>query len=73
MDDVGEIDTPVVLVKGQKRVGKSTLARCALNSLLGSYERVAWLESDLGQGEFGCGGVVGLYVLDKPVFGELSS
>lgn len=60
----------VVLVKGPKRSGKSTLARAALNTLLERYERVAWLECDLGQGEFTCGGAVGLWVLDSPVLGE---
>ncbi|WVQ73325.1 hypothetical protein IAR50_002893 [Cryptococcus sp. DSM 104548] len=58
----------VGLVKGQKRSGKSTFARGLLNTLLGKYERVAWLECDLGQGEFGCGGVVGLWVVERPVF-----
>ncbi|ODN81890.1 hypothetical protein L202_02239 [Cryptococcus amylolentus CBS 6039] len=63
-------ESPFVgLVKGQKRSGKSTFARGLLNTLLGKYERVAWLECDLGQGEFGCGGVVGLWVVEKPVFG----
>lgn len=60
---------PVVLVKGPKRSGKSSVARAALNRLLDTYERVAWLECDLGQGEFGAGGSVGLWVLDRPVFG----
>ena len=60
---------PIVLVKGPKRSGKSTIARTALNTLLQTYERVAWLECDLGQGEFGCGGVIGLWVLDTPVYG----
>lgn len=60
----------VVLVKGPKRSGKSTLARAALNTLLERYERVAWLECDLGQGEFTCGGAVGVWVLDSPVLGE---
>ncbi|WVF68971.1 hypothetical protein IAT40_003745 [Kwoniella sp. CBS 6097] len=59
----------VGLVKGTKRSGKSTFARTVMNRLLGIYERVAWLECDLGQGEFGCGGVVGLWVLDRPVIG----
>ncbi|KAL1413159.1 Polynucleotide 5'-hydroxyl-kinase grc3 [Vanrija albida] len=70
-DDLGfEGDSvPVVLVKGPKRSGKSSLARASLNRLLESFQRVAWLESDLGQGEFGCGGVVGLWVLDQPVLG----
>lgn len=59
----------VVLVKGPKRSGKSTFARACLNKLLEAHDRVAWLETDLGQGEFGCGGVVGLWILDKPLLG----
>jgi len=60
---------PVVLVKGPKRTGKSSMARAALNTLLGEYQQVAWLECDLGQGEFGCGGMVGLWIVDRPVLG----
>ena len=60
---------PVILVRGPKRSGKSTMARAAINRLLQAYEKVAWLECDLGQGEFGCGGVVGLWVIHSPVFG----
>lgn len=60
---------PVLLVRGLKRSGKSTFARSALNALLGTYRQVAWLECDLGQGEFGCGGVVGLWVIERPLFG----
>ena len=63
----------VTLVKGAKRSGKSTFARAALHRLLERYERVAWLECDLGQGEFSCGGVVGIWVLDRPVLGEPSA
>jgi polynucleotide 5'-hydroxyl-kinase GRC3/NOL9 len=72
-EDVAEIldeGVPTIaLVKGPKRAGKSTVARAALNRLLDAYERVAWLECDLGQGEFGCGGVVGLWVIDRPILG----
>ncbi|WVQ65630.1 uncharacterized protein L199_003808 [Kwoniella botswanensis] len=59
----------VGLIKGPKRSGKSTLGRALLNNLLEKYERVAWLECDLGQGEFSAGGIVGLWVLDKQVLG----
>ncbi|RSH90978.1 Polynucleotide 5'-hydroxyl-kinase grc3 [Saitozyma podzolica] len=59
----------IALIKGPKRSGKSTVARAALNRLLDAYETVAWLECDLGQGEFGCGGVVGLWVIDRPILG----
>lgn len=65
-----EEPTPIVVVKGPKRSGKSSLARAALNTLLSTYQKVAWLETDLGQAEFGCGGVVGLWVLERPVFGK---
>jgi polynucleotide 5'-hydroxyl-kinase GRC3/NOL9 len=34
------------------------------------YERVAYLDTDLGQSEFGIGGSVGLYLIDKPLFGK---
>lgn len=60
---------PVAIVKGPKRSGKSALARATLNKLLETYAQVAWLECDLGQGEFSCGGAVGLWVLDQPVLG----
>ncbi|WVW84854.1 hypothetical protein I302_106889 [Kwoniella bestiolae CBS 10118] len=64
------IEQPFVgLVKGPKRSGKSTFARAVLNNLLKRYGRAAWLECDLGQGEFSAGGVVGLWVLDKQVLG----
>lgn len=77
VDDDDEDDAPaperipVVVVKGPKRSGKSSLARASLNRLLGDFERVAWLECDLGQGEFGPGGVVGLWLIDRPILGEL--
>ncbi|KAL7423073.1 Polynucleotide 5'-hydroxyl-kinase grc3 [Cryptotrichosporon argae] len=60
---------PAVLVKGPKRSGKSSLGRAAVNALLETHARVAWLECDLGQGEFGPGGSVGLWILDRAVLG----
>jgi polynucleotide 5'-hydroxyl-kinase GRC3/NOL9 len=60
----------VALIKGPKRSGKSSFGRAAVNRLLENYEKVAWLECDLGQGEFGCGGVVGIWILERPVLGE---
>jgi hypothetical protein len=60
---------PIILVKGPKRSGKSTFARATLNNLLNRYEKVAWLECDLGQGEFSPGGVVGLWMIDAPILG----
>lgn len=67
-DDPGK---PVIaLIKGAKRAGKSTFGRSVLNTLLEKYEKCVWLECDLGQGEFGCGGVVGIWIIDRPVLGE---
>lgn len=59
----------VALVKGPKRSGKSTLSREIVNRLFTRYEKVAYLDCDLGQSEFGPGGTVGLYLLDRPLLG----
>lgn len=40
---------------------------------LARYDRVAYLDTDLGQSEFGVGGSVGLYILDRPLFGPAFS
>ncbi|KAH6869602.1 hypothetical protein BKA70DRAFT_1131662 [Coprinopsis sp. MPI-PUGE-AT-0042] len=71
MDDAHAPST-AFLVKGPRNSGKSTFARTLLNRLLGSYERVAFLECDLGQSEFTPPGMVSLNVLhgeDGRVFG----
>ncbi len=71
VDDVPEDRGPVVaLVRGPKRVGKSTFGRATVNRLLRRYRKVAWLESDLGQGEFGSGGAVGIWTIDRPLLGK---
>ncbi|KAG8998101.1 Polynucleotide 5'-hydroxyl-kinase grc3 [Tulasnella sp. 427] len=59
----------VTLVKGPGRSGKSTFARTMLNRMLSRYEKVAYLDCDIGQSEFGPGGTVGLYLLSEPQFG----
>ena len=40
-----------------------------MNNLLIRYETVAWLECDLGQGEFSPGGIVGLWLVRQPILG----
>ncbi|KDR71072.1 hypothetical protein GALMADRAFT_254240 [Galerina marginata CBS 339.88] len=57
------------IVKGPKNAGKSTLARTLTNRLLESYQRVAFLECDIGQSEFTPGGMVSLNVISKPILG----
>ncbi|KAK2465839.1 hypothetical protein APHAL10511_001480 [Amanita phalloides] len=59
----------VYLVKGPKKSGKSTFARTLLNRLLLRFERVAYLDCDLGQSEFTPGGMVALNVIQDPCFG----
>ncbi|KAF5356521.1 hypothetical protein D9757_013522 [Collybiopsis confluens] len=55
----------IYLVKGPKKVGKSSFARILLNRLLSKHDRVAYLECDLGQSEFTPGGLVALNVIQK--------
>ncbi len=56
----------VALVRGNKKVGKSTLSRMALERLLSLGKKVggkvAYLELDLGQSDFGPPGMVALHV-----------
>ncbi|TEB28533.1 hypothetical protein FA13DRAFT_1755845 [Coprinellus micaceus] len=59
----------VYLVKGPKNTGKSTFSRTLLNKLLETYERVAFLECDLGQSEFTPGGMAALNLISRPIFG----
>ena len=62
--------TPAILfVCGGKDVGKSTLGRWAVNTLLSEYESVAYLDCDIGQSEFNVSGMVALHILQDPVFG----
>ncbi|KAG1838633.1 Pre-mRNA cleavage complex II protein Clp1-domain-containing protein [Suillus subalutaceus] len=63
------IPLSVYVVKGPKKSGKSTFARTLLNRLLARFQRVAYLECDVGQSEFTPGGLVALNVIDNPVFG----
>ncbi|CDU22030.1 uncharacterized protein SPSC_00660 [Sporisorium scitamineum] len=57
----------VALIRGNKKVGKSTLSRMALERLLSMGKviggKVAYLELDLGQSDFGPPGMVALHVL----------
>ncbi|KIP10541.1 hypothetical protein PHLGIDRAFT_100918 [Phlebiopsis gigantea 11061_1 CR5-6] len=64
-----DLSRQVFAVHGAKKTGKSTLARTLVNRLLARYQRVAFLECDLGQSEFTPGGMVALNILDAPVFG----
>jgi polynucleotide 5'-hydroxyl-kinase GRC3/NOL9 len=66
-----------VQIQGPKNVGKSVLGRLCLNRLLSCQspttadtpKKVAWLETDVGQPEFGPPGFVSLFVFDQPQLG----
>ena len=64
-----EVD--VLCVLGVRNAGKSTFARFTLNSLLSSYESVAFLECDPGQSEFTPPGMVSLNIVSKPCIGKI--
>ena len=58
-------ENPIVaLVTGAKKVGKSTFVKMAVNRLLSAQNKVAVIDLDLGQSEFGPPGSVSLHLLD---------
>lgn len=62
-------DVDIMCVMGARNTGKSTFARYALNSLLSTYQKVAFLECDPGQSEFTPPGMVSLNIVSKPCIG----
>lgn len=54
---------------GGKSVGKSTLLRYIINSLLNQLEKVAVIDLDPGQSEFSVGGCISVTIVDTPIFG----
>ncbi|KAG0344175.1 Polynucleotide 5'-hydroxyl-kinase grc3 [Podila humilis] len=60
---------PVAVVCGGKKMGKSTFSRLILNRMLTRYQRVAFLECDIGQSEFTPVGMVALHVIETPALG----
>ncbi|KAG0301225.1 Polynucleotide 5'-hydroxyl-kinase grc3 [Dissophora globulifera] len=60
---------PVSVVCGGKKMGKSTFSRLLLNRMLSRYQRVAFIECDVGQSEFTPVGMVALHIVDSPALG----
>jgi hypothetical protein len=62
-------ESVVALIRGNRKVGKSTLSRMALERLLSLGSNiggaVAYLELDLGQSDFGPPGMVALHVFKR--------
>ncbi|WOK91327.1 polynucleotide 5'-hydroxyl-kinase NOL9-like isoform X2 [Canna indica] len=62
----GSSSPPAIsLVCGPGNSGKSTFSRILLNTLLQSYKRVAYLDTDVGQPEFSTPGCLSLHVIDE--------
>lgn len=62
---------PVIIITGPRNAGKSTYGRFLVNTLLNKYEKVAFLDCDVGQCEFNPPGMVGLHMIDhrSPITG----
>ncbi|XP_066313679.1 polynucleotide 5'-hydroxyl-kinase NOL9-like isoform X2 [Miscanthus floridulus] len=58
---------PVVVVCGPKNSGKSTFSRVLLNALLPRHGKVGYLDTDVGQPEFGPPGCLSFHVLDEAI------
>eukprot|EP00062_Callorhinchus_milii_P012796 gi/632960185/ref/XP_007896050.1/ PREDICTED: polynucleotide 5'-hydroxyl-kinase NOL9 [Callorhinchus milii] len=58
---------PIILVCGNKNVGKSTFSRYLMNSFLNHVPCVEFLECDLGQTEFSPPGCVALHSVTGPL------
>ncbi|XP_022768005.1 polynucleotide 5'-hydroxyl-kinase NOL9 isoform X2 [Durio zibethinus] len=56
---------PVSFICGPKNSGKTTFSRHLLNTLLQRYQKVAYLDTDVGQPEFTAPGFLSLTVVDK--------
>ncbi|XP_057952159.1 polynucleotide 5'-hydroxyl-kinase NOL9-like isoform X2 [Malania oleifera] len=61
---------PIALICGARGCGKSTFSRFLVNTFLSrssKYERVAYLDTDVGQTEFAPPGCLSLSVIDKEI------
>ncbi|KAG0152572.1 hypothetical protein CROQUDRAFT_35355 [Cronartium quercuum f. sp. fusiforme G11] len=57
------------IVQGPKGAGKSTFVTLLLNTLLGSFERVALLDIDPGQPLLTPPTLISLHIIDRPILG----
>jgi polynucleotide 5'-kinase involved in rRNA processing len=64
---------PIVLVCGEKSMGKSTLTRYVTNLFLNCHQEVAYLDLDVGQTEFTIPGVVSIHKICSPLLGPTYS
>jgi hypothetical protein len=66
-DGVG--NPPIVCIVGNVNSGKSTTSRFIVNRSLKRYQKIAYLDCDVGQPELGVQGCVGIHLVDKPLLG----
>ncbi|KAJ3915295.1 hypothetical protein F5877DRAFT_48865 [Lentinula edodes] len=59
----------IYLIKGPKKVGKSSFARTLVNRLLSQHNTLAYLDLDPGQSEFTPAGLIALTLVSDPVLG----
>lgn len=64
---------PIVVICGPKNSGKSTFSRLLLNSLLQRYDRVGYLDTDVGQSEFFVPGCLCLHLVDECLLDVMST
>lgn len=64
---------PITFVCGASNCGKSTFSRNLLNVLLTRCDRVAYLETDVGQPEFTPPGFISLTIVNKVTPGRFSN
>ncbi|KAH8834189.1 hypothetical protein DL96DRAFT_1703802 [Flagelloscypha sp. PMI_526] len=69
LEQLPEQPATIHIVRGTRNCGKSTFARVMLNTLLNSYDAVAYLDTDLGQSEFTPSGFVGIHICRAAIFG----
>jgi polynucleotide 5'-kinase involved in rRNA processing len=60
---------PIVCVVGNVNSGKSTITRFIVNRSLKRYQKVAYLDCDVGQPELGVQGQVGIHIVETPLLG----
>ena len=66
INEILKAEHSIIMVAGKSNVGKSTYCRYLLNRLLTQFPRVAFLDVDVGQGEFTLEGTLALSLVSEP-------
>ena len=68
MNEIAKDANSITMVIGVSNVGKSVYWRLLVNKLLTKFKKVAFLDMDVGQGEFSTEGVLSINLIDTPQF-----